>query len=37
MTERFVTMLSAGEIAARVQELGAQITKDYADRPLVLV
>src|SRR5580658_4191681 len=37
MTERFVTMLSAKEIAARVQELGAQITKDYKDRPLVLV
>src|ERR1700722_17045571 len=37
MSERFVTMLSAGEIAKRVQELGAQITKDYKDRPLVLV
>jgi hypoxanthine phosphoribosyltransferase len=37
MSERFVTMLSAADIAKRVQELGAQITKDYADRPLVLV
>jgi hypoxanthine phosphoribosyltransferase len=37
MSERIVTMLSAQQIAARVQELGAQITKDYADRPLVLV
>jgi hypoxanthine phosphoribosyltransferase len=31
------TMLDAGQIAARVRELGAQITKDYADRRLVLV
>jgi len=37
MTERFVTMLSTEQIAARVHELGAQITKDYKDRPLVLV
>jgi hypoxanthine phosphoribosyltransferase len=37
MSERFVTMLSAEQIAARVLELGAQITKDYKDRPLVLV
>ena len=37
MTERFLTMLSTEEIAARVRELGAQITKDYQDRPLVLV
>jgi hypoxanthine phosphoribosyltransferase len=37
MSERFLTMLSAEQIAARVRELGAQITKDYADRPLVLV
>ena len=37
MSERFVTMLSAEDIAQRVRELGAQITKDYADRPLVLV
>lgn len=31
------TMLSAEQIAARVQELGEQISKDYADRRLVLV
>jgi len=31
------TMLSAEQIAARVKELGAQITQDYADRRLVLV
>ena len=31
------TMLSAEKIAARVAELGAQITTDYADRRLVLV
>jgi hypoxanthine phosphoribosyltransferase len=37
MSERFVTMLSAEQIAARVRELGAQITKDYKDKPLVLV
>jgi hypoxanthine phosphoribosyltransferase len=37
MSERFVTMLSAEQIASRVRELGAQITKDYRDRPLVLV
>src|ERR1700733_10682388 len=37
MSERSVPMLSAKEIAARVHELGAQITKDYQDRPLVLV
>ncbi len=37
MTERLVTMLSAEQIAARVRELGAEITRDYADRPLVLV
>lgn len=34
---RVTTMLSAEQIAARVRELGAQIAKDYADRPLVLV
>jgi hypoxanthine phosphoribosyltransferase len=32
-----VTMLSAEQIAARVREMGAQISKDYADRRLVLV
>ena len=37
MSERFVTMLSAEQIATRVRELGAQITQDYKDRPLVLV
>src|SRR5277367_3610988 len=37
MSERIVTMLSAETIAARVRELGAQITQDYKDRPLVLV
>jgi hypoxanthine phosphoribosyltransferase len=37
MSERVVTMLSAETIAARVKELGAQITKDYTGRPLVLV
>jgi hypoxanthine phosphoribosyltransferase len=30
-------MLSAEQIAARVRELGAQISRDYADRRLVLV
>jgi hypoxanthine phosphoribosyltransferase len=38
MTQTTVsTMLSAAQIAARVAELGAQISKDYADRRLVLV
>jgi hypoxanthine phosphoribosyltransferase len=37
MTERLVTMLSADQIAARVRELGAQITRDYTGRHLVLV
>jgi hypoxanthine phosphoribosyltransferase len=37
MSEQFVTMLSAEQIASRVRELGAQITKDYKDRQLVLV
>jgi hypoxanthine phosphoribosyltransferase len=31
------TMLGADAIAARVRELGAQIARDYAGRPLVLV
>ncbi len=35
--ERLVPMLSAETIAARIRELGAQITKDYEGRPLVLV
>jgi hypoxanthine phosphoribosyltransferase len=37
MSERIVTMISREEIAKRVEELGAQITKDYRDKPLVLV
>jgi hypoxanthine phosphoribosyltransferase len=37
MTERINTMLSAEDITRRVKELGAQITRDYADRTLVLV
>lgn len=37
MSERLVTMLPTETIAARVKELGAQITRDYAGRPLVLV
>jgi len=37
MTERIVTMLTREEIHARVQELGAQITKDYRDGSLVLI
>lgn len=36
-TTHVSTMLSAEQIAVRVQELGAQIIKDYADRRLVLV
>jgi hypoxanthine phosphoribosyltransferase len=37
MTERINVMLSAEDITGRVRELGAQITRDYADRALVLV
>jgi hypoxanthine phosphoribosyltransferase len=37
MTERIATMLSTEQIAARVRELGAQITHDYTGRNLVLV
>jgi hypoxanthine phosphoribosyltransferase len=37
MTERLVTMLSAETIATRVRELAAEITRDYADRKLVIV
>lgn len=37
MSERLVTMLSTETIAARVKELGAQITRDYTGRSLVLV
>jgi hypoxanthine phosphoribosyltransferase len=35
--EQIVTYLSTEQIAARVKELGAQITKDYATRRPVLV
>jgi hypoxanthine phosphoribosyltransferase len=31
------TMYSAAEIAARINELGEQITRDYADKDLVLI
>ncbi len=37
MTERLRTMFSTEQIAARVRELGAEITRDYAGRNLVLV
>jgi hypoxanthine phosphoribosyltransferase len=37
MAERPVTMLSAEQIAARVRDLGAAITRDYAQRNLVMV
>ncbi len=37
MSERMVTMLSTEEIQKRVTELGAQITKDYAGKSLVLI
>ena len=38
MTQTHVsTLLSTEQIAARVAELGAQISRDYADRRLVLV
>jgi hypoxanthine phosphoribosyltransferase len=37
MSERIATMFSQEQIAARVRELGAQITKDYAERNVVLV
>jgi hypoxanthine phosphoribosyltransferase len=37
MSERVVTMLSAEQIAIRVREIGAQITKEHRDRHLVLV
>jgi hypoxanthine phosphoribosyltransferase len=37
MTERLTTMLSEEQIATRVRELGAQITKDYQGHNLVLV
>ena len=37
MSERIVTMLPREEIQKRVNELGAQITKDYKDGALVLI
>ncbi len=37
MPERIVPMLTADVIAQRVRELGEEITKAYAGRPLVLV
>jgi hypoxanthine phosphoribosyltransferase len=37
MTERLVPMLTTEQIATRVHELGAEITRDYAGRNLVLV
>ena len=37
MTERIATMISREQIAARVTELGAQITKEYQGKSLVLV
>lgn len=37
MSERLVTMITAEQIAARVRELGAQISQDYADKQLVIV
>ena len=37
MTERIATMIPTETIAARVRELGEQITRDYANRALVLV
>jgi len=37
MSERIVSMFSQEQIAARVRELGALITKDYAERNVVLV
>ena len=37
MTERLVTLLSTEAIGARVRELGAEITREYAGKALVLV
>jgi hypoxanthine phosphoribosyltransferase len=37
MSERLLTMLPKEEIAARVAQLGADITKEYIDKNLVLV
>jgi hypoxanthine phosphoribosyltransferase len=37
MTERLLTLLSTDDIAARVRDLGAEITREYAGKTLVLV
>lgn len=37
MSQTLTTLLSSERIAARVRELGAEITKEYAGRDLVLV
>ena len=37
MSERIATMLTRDQIAERVRELGAQITRDYAGKNLVIV
>jgi hypoxanthine phosphoribosyltransferase len=37
MSERISVMISTEQIAARVRELGAAITRDYEDKSLVLV
>lgn len=37
VSERFSVFFSADQIAARVRELGAEITRDYAGKPIVLV
>jgi hypoxanthine phosphoribosyltransferase len=35
--QRVLTLISEQQLAVRVRELGAQITRDYADRHLVIV
>lgn len=37
MTDRMVTLIDSDQLAKRVRELGEQITRDYADKNLVLV
>ena len=37
MSERVVTMMSKEEIAERIRALGAEITREYKDKQLVLV
>ena len=34
---KFDTMLSAEKVAARVREMGAQISRDYAGKQLVVI